>query len=112
MTVPSAPVNRRATNTLGSQLTVPGNATPLGYQQITSTQLATCVPATVPAGANWALIEADTQQIRWRDDGGFPTSAVGMLLPVNTPFEYKGNLKTLFFIYVTSGANLNISFYA
>ena len=33
-----------------------------------------------PNGAGFVLVSAETQSIRWRDDGGAPTTTVGMLL--------------------------------
>ncbi len=44
---------------------------PKGYQQITD--LSSAVSLTVPNGANYAIIEAETQSVRWRDDGTAPT---------------------------------------
>lgn len=82
----------------------------VGYQQITSLSAATAL--TVPNGATSALIIAETQAVRWRDDGTNPTSGVGMLLPTGTLFEFGGNLSAVKFIEATSGALINVTYYA
>ena len=82
---------------------------PLGYQQITSLSASTGL--TVPAGATSAVIIAEAQAVRWRDDGVAPTSSVGMPMAVNVPLSYSGTLTQLHFIEQTSGAKLNITYY-
>ena len=82
----------------------------LGYQQITSLSAATAL--TVPTGATAALIVASTQNIRWRDDGTNPTASVGMPVLVDTYFTYDGDLNRIRFIEQSSGAVLNVSYYA
>ena len=82
----------------------------LGYQQITSLSSSTALP--VPAGATLALIVPETQNVRWRDDGVAPTASVGMLVPANSSMSYDGDLKAIRFIAATSGAILNVSYYA
>jgi hypothetical protein len=82
----------------------------LGYQQITSLSSSTAL--TVPAGATLALIVPETQSVRWRDDGIAPTATVGMLVPANASMSYDGDLKSIRFIAATSGAILNVSYYA
>ena len=82
----------------------------LGYQQITSLSSSTAL--TVPAGATLALIVPETQNVRWRDDGIAPTASVGMLVPANSSMSYDGDLKAIRFIAATSGAVLNVSYYA
>lgn len=81
-----------------------------GYQQITSLSSATAL--TVPAGSTSATIVAETQDVRWRDDGVNPTATVGMLLPKGTQLQYSGNLAALKFIETTASAALNVSYYA
>ena len=82
----------------------------LGYQQITSLSAATAL--TVPTGATAALIVASAQNIRWRDDGTNPTASVGMPVLVDTYFTYDGDLSRIRFIEQSSGAVLNVSYYA
>jgi hypothetical protein len=59
-----------------------------------------------------ALIVAETQAVRWRDDGTAPTASVGMPLAVGTSLSYDGDLKAVRFIEQTASAKLNVSYYA
>jgi hypothetical protein len=58
-----------------------------------------------------ALIQAEGQNIRWRDDGTDPTAAVGMILTPNTVLEYDGDLNKIKFIEAVAGGILNVSYY-
>jgi hypothetical protein len=82
----------------------------LGYQQITSLSASTAL--TVPTGATMALIVAETQGVRWRDDGVAPTASVGMPLATGVSLSYDGDLKAIRFIQQTASATLNVSYYA
>jgi hypothetical protein len=90
----------------------------LGYQQITSLSSSTglTVPTTDSSGnkqqPTFALIIAETQGVRWRDDGTAPTASVGMPLAVGVPLQYDGDLSRIRFIEQTASARLNISYYA
>lgn len=86
------------------------HSTPLGYSQITSLSSAAGV-GTVPAGSSRALIHAEGQPVRWRDDGTNPTTTVGMYLAAGDVLDYDGNLSSLKFIETASSAKLNVSFY-
>jgi len=89
----------------------------LGYQQITTLSSATklTVPTTdlngLSAKPTLALIVAETQNVRWRDDGVAPTASVGMPLAANVTLQYDGDLSRIQFIEQTGGAKLNISYY-
>jgi len=83
--------------------------TPLGYQQITS--LAAAVGLTVPAGAQRARIQVETQAVRWRDDGTNPTATVGMRIAVGGELVYEGSLAAIRFIEEAASAKLNISYF-
>jgi len=89
----------------------------MGYQQITSLSSAASlsVPIRTPDGLNakpvFALIIAEGQAIRWRDDKTAPTASVGMPLAVGVPLQYDGDLINIQFIEQTAGAKLNISYY-
>ncbi len=99
-------------------LTLKAITTRLGYQQITSLSSATglTVPAKdvngLAAKPSMALITPETQAVRWRDDGVAPTASVGMPLAVGVTLQYDGDLANIQFIEQTSGAKLNISYYA
>lgn len=83
---------------------------PKGYQQITD--LSAAVGLTVPSGARFALIQAETASVRFRDDGTSPTATVGMLLTAGAaPWLYDGNLAGVKFIQVSAGGALNVLFY-
>ena len=89
----------------------------MGYQQITSLSSDTglTVPTRTPDGSKqqptFALIIAETQGVRWRDDGTAPTASVGMPLAAGVPLQYDGDLTKIKFIEQTGSAKLNISYY-
>ena len=80
----------------------------LGYQQITTLSSATGL--TVPANTVKVLIQAETQAVRWRDDGTDPTATVGMNLAVGSTLEYTGSLPAIKIIEATASAKLNITY--
>jgi hypothetical protein len=82
---------------------------PLGYQQITSLSASTAL--TIPAGAKRAIIQAETQDVRWRDDGTAPTASVGMVISAGDRLAYTGSLAAIRFIEAAASAKLNISYY-
>ena len=90
----------------------------LGYQQITrlSSSTGLTLPTTDTNGMSctpaFALIVAETQGVRWRDDGTDPTSSVGMPIYVGTSLLYDGNLANLRFINTVAGGKINVSYYA
>ena len=84
-------------------------AKPNGFQQITSLSASTAL--TVPAGSIFCVFMCEAQAVRWRDDGTAPTAAIGILLPVNTPYEYWGDLAAIRFFEAAASAKLNVSYY-
>lgn len=96
-------------NTLGQLTTGVGNLTPKGYQQLTS--LASAATLTVPSGATVALIQAEGQAVRWRDDGTSPTASVGMLISSGETVPYSGSLSAFKVIETAASAKLNVSYY-
>lgn len=92
--------------------------TPRGFQQIAAATLAASTGLTVPTGVDglqpdFCIVHADTQAVRWRDDGTAPTAAIGMRLAVGDSLRIEGlgAIKAIRFIVETAGANLNISYY-
>lgn len=82
----------------------------LGHQQITSLSAATA--PTIPAGTQMLMAQAETQNVRWRDDGTDPTSTVGQVLTVGSTLQYDAaQFARLKFIEVTASAKLNVSYY-
>lgn len=98
-----------AAGTIQTPKTLPGNMTPTGYQQITS--LSTVQVLTVPSGSQLALLQSETQNVRWRDDGTAPGTTVGMLLATGIPLLYNGDLSALKFKETTASGVLNVSYY-
>jgi hypothetical protein len=89
--------------------------TPLGYIQITNLSSAVGLgPLTtvIPNDTIMAIIQAEAQSIRWRDDGVPPTASVGMLLAAGQTFQYTTpDFRLIQFIQATAGAILNVAFY-
>lgn len=83
----------------------------LGYLKDATLAAAQVLP-TVPEGARFALLIAETQPIRWRDDGVNPTATDGMLLAVGVPFMYaNGSLANVKVIETTATATLHVTYY-
>lgn len=94
-----------------SLMSIDARYTSLGYQQIATATLASAVGLTVPAGAKYALIQTETQGVRWRDDGTDPTASVGMPLAAGSDIWYCGPLSAIKLIRQASGAILNVAYY-
>ena len=99
---------------------VDANWTPVEYAQATNLTAARNMwgaagdvfGATEPAGSpTLALIQALTQNVRWRDDGTSPTSTVGMQLAAGDQFLYTGDLSTIEFIEESATAELNVTLF-
>ena len=73
--------------------------TPLGYQQITP--VTTPSTLTVPNAARLVVMCAETNNIRYRDDGVAPTATVGQPIFSSTCIQYSGSIPALLFQQVT-----------
>lgn len=99
-------------------ITLKAITTRLGYQQITSLSSATglTVPSTDLNGLacrpTIAIITAESQAVRWRDDDVNPTASVGMPLASGATLQYDGDLSKIKFIEQTASAKLNVTYYA
>jgi hypothetical protein len=82
----------------------------LGYEQVTG--MTSAQGLTVAAGATHALIQTESQNVRWRDDGTSPTASVGVQLEAGKDFWYTGDLAALKFIQESATAKLNVSYYS
>lgn len=82
---------------------------PKGYQQITT--LSSAASLTVPSGADFALVQALTQNVRWRDDGTAPTATVGQRLAAGSTLEYDGDLSAIQLIEEAASAEVNVTYY-
>lgn len=88
----------------------PFGSAPKGFEQLAD--LSAAAALTPPDGAAFALLNAEGENVRWRDDGEDPTATVGMLIVAGVDVTYQGNLANIRFIEVTAGATLNVSYYA
>lgn len=99
-------------------LTLKAVTSRLGYQQITSLSSATGL--TVPqvdlnglaCKPSIAIITAESQAVRWRDDDVDPTASVGMPLASGATLQYDGDLSKIKFIEQTASAKINVTYYA
>jgi len=82
----------------------------VGFVQMTSLSSATGL-SSIPSGAQYALINAEDQNVRWRDDGTNPTASVGMVLEAGDTMLYDMPLSALKVIEETASAKLNVSYY-
>jgi len=86
----------------------------LGQQQIAS--FSTAKGWTVPSGTTLALVTAETNAVRWRDDGTAPTASVGYPLAVGSELAYdvvvgSPGWEQMLFIPQTGSATLDITYY-
>lgn len=82
-----------------------------GYRRVTDTASAFGMPD-APTGACRAVIQAEGQALRWRDDGAAPTAGIGMVIPAGGELRYDGaDMSALRLIAAASGAIANISYY-
>lgn len=86
-----------------------GGLEPLGYEQITS--MSSAQSLSVPDGATMAVMVAETQDVRWRDDGTAPTGSVGMPLVAGEYYVYTGQLRQIQVIEQAASAALNVTYY-
>lgn len=89
---------------------IDGYLAPAGYTQVTSLSSAVGM-GTIPDHTKLAVIQCESQQVRYRDDGTNPTTTVGVILNVGDVLFYNGTMSALKFIEVTASAKLNICFY-
>ena len=89
---------------------IEGNLIPKGYQQVTS--LSAVKALTIPEDAEIAVIQAESQNVRWRDDGIGPTASVGMQLAAGRDMLFTSKLSAVRFIEEAASAKLNVSYYA
>ncbi len=84
---------------------------PIGYEQITGLSAVKGLTAATYEGASYAVIQAEDQNVRWRDDGTNPTTSVGMILAAEQSIAYFGDLSAIKIIEETASAKLNVSYY-
>lgn len=89
---------------------------PVGYVQFTAGGtaggIASLSGTILPGRATRALMQCETTNVRWRDDGGPLTTNVGMLLIAGLgPFDYSGNLAALQFLSTGAPAIVDVTLY-
>lgn len=94
----------------GGQAIVQGFLEPNGREQISGLNVVKGL-TTVPAFSKVVMIQPQTQNIRWRDDGVNPSATVGMILVANDVLVYSGDMSALKFIETTPSAKINVNFY-
>jgi len=107
-----------ACGSASAQVGVPGQpVVPLGYCQLSAgalssaTGLASCSGG-IPAGATMVVLQAETANVRYRDDGIAPTALVGLILiSGQSPMLYTGTLSKLKFIAESGSPLLDVAFY-
>ncbi|PZQ63365.1 MAG: hypothetical protein DI570_09235 [Phenylobacterium zucineum] len=92
----------------------PNTSKPLGHAQITglSSKKGLVDGGAIPSATQFALLQAEGADVRWRDDGPDPTATVGMVLKAgDPPFVYDGDMTALEFIETGASAKLNVAYY-
>ena len=97
----------------GATLAKDGLLTALGYEQFSTATLAASTALNVPATARYAWIQAEGEDLRMRADGVAPTSAVGMLISVNSDgwWANLSDLSGIRLIRTASGAIANVHYF-
>lgn len=87
--------------------------TPTGHDQHTSFDAAAekLDRTNIGEDSRYVLLQAETNGVRWRDDGVLPTASVGMLIPAGQDFWYTGNIDNLRVIGVDGTSILNVAGY-
>lgn len=66
----------------------------------------------IPVGATMAFLQAETADVRYRDDGAAPSAALGNIVVHGIPgILYTGSLSALQFIALSGSPLLDIGFY-
>lgn len=83
----------------------------ISFQQFAAGAADAAQSLTPPEGASRALIQAETQDIRFRSDGTAPTATIGVLLKAGAaPYLYEGDLNAIKVISAVAGAVINIEY--
>jgi hypothetical protein len=90
-------------------VSVRGRRRAVGFQKITLTG----VVQLQPKGCDTivAVCQPETTSVRWRDDGVAPDANTGMLLTVNSIYEFNGDLDAVQFIGTAANATMNVTYY-
>ena len=91
-----------------------------GYQQVLAAGTVAAFNLTPPnpypsnklGPATYAIIQAEAQALRWRDDGIDPTTTSGMVIPAGGELRYDGDIRNIRLINGAAGAICNYSLYS
>jgi hypothetical protein len=87
----------------------PYQYTDISYQQVAS--FSTATGFTPPTGATYCVVQAETNNVRYREDGTNPTASTGLLLQVGGSLPFSGSaaqLAAIKFIPVSGNAVLDV----
>lgn len=84
---------------------------PVANEQISDVSASVGLTAATYLEASMALIQAVTQNVRWRDDGTAPDATTGMQLAAGSDFWYTGDLSAIRFFEESASAEINIATY-
>ncbi len=101
-------------STVVSQISgTPGGAGTYVLSAVNTTSSATVTTGGIPTGATAAFLQAETADVRWRDDGGAPTASIGNMVVHGAGGQlfYAGTLSALRFIALSGSPLLDVAFY-
>lgn len=81
----------------------------VGFEQITG--LSSAKGLTGAAGASYAIIQAETQDVRFRADGSDPTSSVGGVIAAGGSLKWDSDFTQIKFIESAASAKLNVHYF-
>lgn len=102
--------------TAGTVITgqISGTTGGAGTYQLSATNTASSATVTsggIPPGATMARLDSEVASVRYRDDGGAPTAAIGNLIVNGVPLLYTGSLSQIEFFAASGSPLLDIGFY-
>lgn len=101
-----------AGTTVSANGTGTGGAGTYALSQSCTSSGASLTASGIPQGANSLTMQAEVASVRWRDDGGAPTAAIGGLIVSGlNPYFYNGQLSALQFMAASGSPLLDIEFY-
>ncbi len=86
-------------------------ATALNHEIITGLSSAKGLTAATFEGADFAIIQAQDQDVRWWPEGDDPTAAEGIILAAGQSINYYGSLADIRFFEVTASAKLAVAYF-
>jgi hypothetical protein len=101
-----------AGTTVSANGTGTGGAGTYTTSQACTSSGASLTASGIPQGANALSMQAEVASVRWRDDGGAPSAAIGGLIVSGlNPYFYNGQLSALQFMAASGSPLLDVQFY-